>query len=282
MIALVANRFLDLVQRWGWMLGCVLVAIIFVVSGWGKLMNPQGTAAFMRDAGIPLSGALVYVVIAVELLGGIALAVGFRRQSVALLLLLFLAVVTLSLHNFWHYAGQEQQGQFVQFLKNTAILGGLLFLASAHYKWKYSVELSLVCRSMIALIFFMNAFGVVNQERSAHELVLAGAPEQLAPLLIRAGQVAQAIGGVLLLFPKRLAVLIGALLLAGFMVPATLTAHAFWSATPDMYSAQLTNFLKNTAIVGSVLTVAGYFAQLAERFGSKGTAKADVAARVDA
>ena len=69
---------------------------------------------------------------------------------------------------------------------------------------------------------------------------------------------------------------------SGFMVPATLTAHAFWSATPDMHSAQLTNFLKNTAIVGSLLTVAGYFAQLAERFGSKGTAKGEVGARANA
>jgi putative oxidoreductase len=114
MVASIANRFLDLLQRWGWVLGCVLVALLFVASGWGKLMNPHGTAAAMRDVGLPL-GALVYVAIAVELLGGIALAVGFRRQSAALLLLLFLAVTTLSFHNFWHYAGQEQQGQIVQF-----------------------------------------------------------------------------------------------------------------------------------------------------------------------
>jgi putative oxidoreductase len=268
-----AKAFIDesltVLNRWGQLLAYLLLACIFIWSGWGKLMNPHATAAVMSAAGIPLSGLLVFAAIAVEIGGGAALALGFKRSMAALLLSLFLLAATLSFHNFWRFAGPEQPGQFVQFLKNMAILGGLLFVALAERDWRPAWTISFVCRLLVALIFFMNAFGIVNQERAAHELALAGAPERLAPLFIRAGQVTQAVAGILLLFSKRLIVVVGALLLAGFLVPATLIAHRFWTATPDIYAAQLTNFLKNAAMIGSLLVIAAWYAKV-ERAPSAG------------
>jgi putative oxidoreductase len=70
-----------------------------------------------------------------------------------------------------------------------------------------------------------------------------------------AGRITQAIAGLLLLLPNRLAV-IGALALAGFLVPATLAAHAFWRVTPDFWWPQLTNCFKNVAAIGSLGLIA--------------------------
>jgi putative oxidoreductase len=254
-------RFLTILEQWGWPLGYLFMACIFVWSGLGKLMNPGATASVMSAAGIPLPGVLVYAASAIEICGGIALAFGWKRGLAALLLAMYIAAVSLTMHAFWRPVGAEQQSQFVQFLKNTSILGGLLFVAFAQRGGRRWELASFGSRLLVVLIFIMNAFGVVSQERSMHELVVAGAPERLAPWLIRAGQLTQAIAALLLLFPRPLMVVIGALLLAGFLVPATLVAHSFWMATPDNYQAQIINFLKNLAANGSLLVLAAFYAR---------------------
>lgn len=262
------RQCLSALARYGWPLGCLLVAFIFIWSGWGKLMNPQGTATAMTAVGIPLSAVLVYMAIVIELGGGAALAIGFKRAIAALLLSLFLVAATLSFHAFWRESGPEQQGQLVQFAKNMAILGGLLCVAFTRSGWRHKQIAVFAGRLLLALIFFLNAFGIVSQERSTHELILAGVPQGLAPWFIRAGQVTQAVAGVLLLAPNALTVVAGALVLAGFLVPATLIAHNFWMAPADLYTAQLVNFLKNLAAIGSLLVVAATYAREGIKSGS--------------
>lgn len=66
----------------------------------------------------------------VELGGGLALLFGYQARLAAALLALWLVPVTLTFHNFWAFHGPDQQAQVVNFLKNLAIIGGLLRLAS--------------------------------------------------------------------------------------------------------------------------------------------------------
>jgi putative oxidoreductase len=103
------------------LLGRLMLAAIFIQSGWGKIGGYAGTQAYMEKFG--LSGQLLPLVIAVELIGGILLVVGWLTRWAALALAAFTLVAALYFHtNF------AEQMQVIQFMKNVAITGGLLMV----------------------------------------------------------------------------------------------------------------------------------------------------------
>jgi putative oxidoreductase len=104
--------------------GRVLLAHIFVLSGWSKIAGYAGTQAYMASVGLP--GTLLPLVIALELLGGLGLIVGFKTRWTALALAAFSVLAALIFHN--NFADQMQ---LISFMKNLAIAGGLLVLAQA-------------------------------------------------------------------------------------------------------------------------------------------------------
>lgn len=118
--------------------------------------------------------------------------------------------------------------------------------------------LMLVGRLLIATIFFLNAFGIVDQARPAQEMAAHGVPSFAIAPMLWAGRITQLIGAVLLLLPNRLAA-VGSFMLIAFLVPATLIAHDFWAASGDFRQAQLVGFLKNLAILGALGVVAAHF-----------------------
>lgn len=109
------------------LLGRVLLSAIFILGGYGKLMNPTGTAAYMKSALIPLPSPelLVWGVIVLELLGGLAILFGVLSRSAAVLLAGFTLVAAVLFH--WKPADQMQH---IMFMKNLAIAGGLMLLAA--------------------------------------------------------------------------------------------------------------------------------------------------------
>ena len=109
------------------LLGRVLLSAIFILGGYGKLMNPAGTVGYMKSALIPLPspGLLVWGVIALELLGGLAILFGVLSRSAAVLLAGFTLVAAVLFH--WKPADQIQH---IMFMKNLAIAGGLMLLAA--------------------------------------------------------------------------------------------------------------------------------------------------------
>ena len=115
--------------------GRVLLASLFLISGLGKIGSYAGTAGYMAAVGVP--GALLPLVIALEVLGGIAIIVGWQTRVVALLLAGFTLVAGMLFHS--NFADQMQT---IMFLKNVAIAGGFLLLAA-----KGSGRLSLDSRS---------------------------------------------------------------------------------------------------------------------------------------
>ncbi len=118
------------VNRSAHLAGRILLSQIFIVSGFIKVGHWSGTAAMMASKGIPLVSASLLLAILMELGGGLALVIGYRTRLVAWVLTLYLVLGTLLFHNFWAYQGADQQIQMINFLKNLAILGGLLRLAS--------------------------------------------------------------------------------------------------------------------------------------------------------
>ena len=109
-------------------LGRICLALLFVVSGIGKITGYAGTAAVMASKGLPLVDILLPLTIAVELGGGLLLALGWKARWAAAVLFLFLIPTTLIFHQFWGIDAKLVQMQKIHFLKNVAIMGGMLMV----------------------------------------------------------------------------------------------------------------------------------------------------------
>ncbi len=116
------NKFFDSTKPASDLLGRVLIAALFVLSGWGKIGGYAGTQAYMQSAGVP--GGLLPLVILVELGGGLAIVLGLYTRLAALLLAGF-AIIT----GFLFHGGADQVSQ-IMLMKNIAIAGGFLFLVA--------------------------------------------------------------------------------------------------------------------------------------------------------
>ena len=103
--------------------GRILLAVPFLLSGLGKIGAYGATAAYMSSAGVP--GALLPLVIIIEVGGALAIIVGWKTRTVALLLAGFCLLTAITFHrNF------ADQNQMIHFLKNVAIAGGFLLLVA--------------------------------------------------------------------------------------------------------------------------------------------------------
>lgn len=107
--------------------GRILLSAIFIMGGFSKLQNPAGTAGYMKTSLYPLPQPelLVWGVIGLELLGGLAILFGFLSRSAALALAVFTLVAAVLFH--WKPGDQVQH---IMFMKNLAIAGGLMLLAA--------------------------------------------------------------------------------------------------------------------------------------------------------
>ncbi|QKD04501.1 DoxX family protein [Mesorhizobium loti] len=108
------------------LLGRILLAVIFLLSGFGKLTAISGTAAYFGAMGLPLPTVTAVVVGLIELLGGLAILTGFQTRIAAWVLAVFTIATALVAHTGW-----ADQNQMIHFLKNVAITGGFLLLASS-------------------------------------------------------------------------------------------------------------------------------------------------------
>ena len=110
------------------LIGRVLIAAIFLVSGIAKLTDTAGTAGYMTAVGIPNAETFAIIAGIAEIAGGVALALGFLGRLGAIGLFVFMIPTTLIFHGFWNFEGAEQKTQMVNFMKNLAIMGGLLMI----------------------------------------------------------------------------------------------------------------------------------------------------------
>lgn len=115
-------------RDWAALAGRVLLALIFVQAGWGKLMDLGGTAGYIASAGLPMPTAAAYAGMAIELLGGILLIVGYQARLAGLVLAVFTLVATFGFHRYWSVPADQQMMQYLNFWKNIAIAGGMLMV----------------------------------------------------------------------------------------------------------------------------------------------------------
>ena len=120
----------DALKDWAALLGRVLLAAMFVISGFGKITGFEGTAGYIAAKGLPLPEVLTALAIAVELGGGLAILLGWKTRWAAVAVAVFLIVITPIFHGYWSAPPAEAMQQQINFLKNASILGGVLLLLS--------------------------------------------------------------------------------------------------------------------------------------------------------
>ena len=119
--------------------GRLLLALLFLPAGIGKIGGFAGTVGYIGSVGLPLPQLAAVLAIVVEVGGGLALLAGYGTRLAALALALFTLVATFVFHNFWAMPAEQAMVQQLMFLKNIAVVGGLLVLA-AHGAGAYSVD----------------------------------------------------------------------------------------------------------------------------------------------
>jgi putative oxidoreductase len=112
------------------LLARLLLASLFLPAGIAKLTGFSGTVGYISSVGLPLPELGAGLAALIEIVGGVALIVGFGTRSAALALAVFTLVASYFFHAYWAAAADQQFVQQLLFFKNIAVVGGLLALAA--------------------------------------------------------------------------------------------------------------------------------------------------------
>jgi len=123
------------------LLSRLLISAIFVQGALGKILGWSGQASYMQLHQLParLIPAMLGIALVIEAGGVLCLLVGWNARLAAFVMFLYLAAVSVLLHNFWAMHGVAAGGAQTQFLKNLGIMGGLLMIA-ANGPGKWSLD----------------------------------------------------------------------------------------------------------------------------------------------
>ena len=109
------NNILNLIGR-------ILISSVFLISGFNKINQYDGTIEWMESFGVP--GILIIPAILLEIIGSLMIIIGYKTRVIATLFSIFCITLAIIFHNDF-----SDQMQLVSFLKNLALAGGFLFLA---------------------------------------------------------------------------------------------------------------------------------------------------------
>ena len=113
------------------LIGRILLAVIFIVSGIGKIIDPAPAAGMMASVGLPANMALGVGIF--ELVAGLLLAIGLMTRLTSIVLFAYIGLTILFFHSAWTDPAQQ-----VNALKNLAIMGGMLMVfAYGQMRWSY-------------------------------------------------------------------------------------------------------------------------------------------------
>lgn len=119
-----------LVEKFGPLLGRIMIAYLFIPSGIRKLTNFDATLAYINAKSLPMPEVAAVIAIIVEVVVAAALLVGFKTRHAALVLALFTLAAAIGFHNYWAVPDAQKMAQMISFNKNIGIAGGLLAFAA--------------------------------------------------------------------------------------------------------------------------------------------------------
>jgi len=115
-------------QSWMLLLGRILLGLLFLVAGIRQLMYYDGSVGYFGRLGFPVPVVTTWLSIVIHVAGGLSLMAGWKTKSVSWLLLLLVLIATFMAHRFWQADPAQYGNQLNHFLKNIAIVGGLLYV----------------------------------------------------------------------------------------------------------------------------------------------------------
>lgn len=108
----------------------LMFAVMFLPAGIGKITGFAGTVGYISSVGMPLPTVAAAVAAVIEVVGSLALIVGFGTRFAALVLAFFTLVASFFFHAYWSVPEAQQMVVQLMFYKNIAIVGGLLALTA--------------------------------------------------------------------------------------------------------------------------------------------------------
>jgi len=130
----------DKLQGLASVVGRVLLSGIFLLSAIGnKIPNFNDVVGYMEQAGVPAARLMLAGAIAFLIVGSVSVVLGLWARIGAGLLLVFLVLATYYFHAFWKLDGQEAATQQIQFMKNLALMGAMVFVM-ANGPGKFSID----------------------------------------------------------------------------------------------------------------------------------------------
>jgi putative oxidoreductase len=111
------------------LIGRILLGVLFLVVGIRKIMFYSGSAAYFTKLGFPAPEVMAVLAILIEIGGAALLILGWQTRRISWLLILFVVIATAMAHRFWEFDAAQYANQMNHFLKNAAIVGGLLYVA---------------------------------------------------------------------------------------------------------------------------------------------------------
>ena len=112
------------------LIGRILAGSLFLVAGIRHFMFYAGTVGYFTKLGFPAPEAMVWLSIIIHIVGGTLLIVGWKTRLASWVLLALVVIATAMAHRFWQYDAAQYGNQLNHFLKNLAIIGGLLYFSS--------------------------------------------------------------------------------------------------------------------------------------------------------
>lgn len=121
---------MNAIMQFAPLLGRILVGQIFLLSGIEKIFHFSQTLGYMSGKGLPLTELLLVITIVIEVVGALMIIFGWRARLAAMVFFLWLIPVTFIFHDFWASPGNQQLMQLINFQKNLAIMGAMLYFMS--------------------------------------------------------------------------------------------------------------------------------------------------------
>lgn len=113
--------------------GRALLGLYFILPGIMKVTGFSGTAEYMAAHGMVFVPFFLVLTIIIQIVGGSCLVVGYRQQPVAFVLAGLVLLISVVMHNFWSMEeGLQRAHEMQNFIKNMAIMAGLLVLAGGN------------------------------------------------------------------------------------------------------------------------------------------------------
>jgi len=139
MASVVVESKVTPLMDWAELLGRVALAVLFLWSAYTKFAYMEANIGYMKAYGMPAAQLLIWPAALLELIGGAMLALGWKARWGAIALALFTLIAMFIFHAYWSVPADQVQNQQIHFMKNLAIIGGLL-VVFARGSGRYAIE----------------------------------------------------------------------------------------------------------------------------------------------